>query len=212
MSDLRDRTFPERIAICETIPGYSGMEMLERLYEQARDAEPDGMNVEIGCLFGRSSVAIARGLQDRDKGDVLTCIDPFTSWPGEEALRSYQAQFGETPKELAACFKGHMVAAEAKNFRHVMARSDSASASKAVNGAVRFAFIDGDHRKDAVLNDVQLILPHLVEGSVVVFDDYGHNRGTWAVAEIVDELVRPISEPIYENMHGCVFFRIGGAK
>lgn len=202
-------TVAERIAICPTIPGYSGQKMLGQLYESARDAEPDGANIEIGCLFGRSSVAISYGLEDRNKGDILTCIDPFESWEGEKALESYLAQF-EDPRDLFL----KNVAEAGCTIELIVGRSQERAIQNRIQGPVRFAFIDGDHRTDQVRADVEWLLPLMAPGGIMAFDDYGHNRGTWGVAEVADALVAPVSERMFTDdpSPGLAVFRIGGGE
>ncbi|MGC6533070.1 MAG: class I SAM-dependent methyltransferase, partial [Flavobacteriales bacterium] len=48
-----------------------------------------------------------------------------------------------------------------------------------------FVFVDGNHRKEATLEAVELLAPHLGEGAVVVIDDIYWSRG---MTEAWDEL------------------------
>lgn len=200
-------TVDERIAVCPSIPGYSGQKMLGQLYECALGAAPDGENIEIGCLFGRSTVAIARGLEDRGEGDRLTCIDPFESWEGEDALASYMAQW-EDPKGFF--LKNVEEAGCAVNL--IQGHSQDPAVQSRIVGPVRFAFIDGDHRTEMVRADVEWLLPLMAPGGIMVFDDYGHNRGKWGVAEVADELVAPKAERLFmdDPASGLAVFKIKG--
>lgn len=205
---LTEQGIIERMKCVESMPGYSGMLVCYRLYEQAATADASGANVEIGCLFGKTSASICMGLQDRGSGDRLTIIDPFEAWPGEEPLRVYLEAFAPlTPQER---FFQTMQECETPNFDLIVAKSQDPAARSRVRGPVRFAFIDGDHREAAVRADTEWLLPLMEPGGVMAFDDYGANRHAWAVAKVVDELVRPVATELYpdDTAQNCRFFRI----
>ena len=48
----------------------------------------------------------------------------------------------------------------------------SHNASKNWNSPIDFLFIDGDHSYEAVKQDIEDWLPHVVQGGSIVFDDY----------------------------------------
>lgn len=202
----------KRLKPVESLPGYSGMLVCCRLYESARGAEAEGMNIEIGSLFGKTATAIAFGLADRGKGDRLLCIDPFEAWPGEEPLRTYLEAFApQTPQER---FMQTLAENDVKNVDLIVAKSKDPQARVAVNGPVRFVFIDGDHRYEAVKADVEWLLPFMAPGGIMVLDDCGANKEKWGVHRVVDELVRPNAERelyVGETAQNCVFFEMRGA-
>ena len=210
-----DHPMLQRLAPCKAVPGYTSMSTLTQLYESARTAEPDGLNVEIGCLFGKSTAAIAFGVQDSGtKPQTVHVIDPFRSWPGEDALSIFQSQFGSTPEELSSVFRGHMDDVGVRAM--IRLTIGTAKDVKLPKGKkVRFAFIDGDHRPEAVRQDVELLLPLMAPGSIMAFDDYGNNRDKWGVQEVVDELVRPAArQQLFKDNRAqcCVFFEMRGGK
>jgi len=203
----------KRLKPVEALPGYSGMLVCRRLYESARGAEADGLNVEIGSLFGKTATAIAYGLADRGRGDRLICIDPFEAWPGEEPLAHYLKAFEpQTPQER---FMQTLAECEVKNVDLIVAKSQDPQARVAVNGQVRFAFIDGDHRYEGVKADVEWLLPLMAPGGIMVLDDCGANKETWGVHLVVDELVRPAARKelyVGETAQNCVFFEMKGGE
>jgi predicted O-methyltransferase YrrM len=62
-------------------------------------------------------------------------------------------------------------------------------AVKRMNGKnIRFLFIDGDHTEAGVKKDIELFFPLLVDGAIVVFDDF--TFGFPGVIKAVDYLLK----------------------
>jgi cephalosporin hydroxylase len=60
---------------------------------------------------------------------------------------------------------------------------------------VRFLFIDGDHTRAGVENDIRLFFPLLVEGAIVVFDDF-----TGDFPGLVDALDRLVADSDFSRI------------
>lgn len=59
--------------------------------------------------------------------------------------------------------------------RAVLLRMDSAAAAARIDdGALDFAFLDGDHSREGVIRDVQAWLPKVRRGGWIGGHDYGH--------------------------------------
>lgn len=120
----------------------------ERLAELARESGAT-VAVEIGCLYGHSSVAIARGLPAEGR---LYCVDPWlydprTVDPGGAHLLA--------PIDTYRIFLSH-VAAEGLEERIIPVRMESAAAAEALDVEPGFVFVDGSHAFRDVLLDVLL--------------------------------------------------------
>lgn len=201
-----------RVKDLESIPGWSGLLLCSHLYRAARDAAAEGQNVEIGAYFGRTSVAIARGLEDRGRNDELVCIDPFDD-AEEEALAAHRAQWPPPYDEQWVRF---VRGAGVTNAELLAVPSRSEVARVRVGGPIRFAFVDGDHRPDAVMADAEWLVPLMAPGGVMALDDCGANTHRWGVHEAVDRLVRPNARrELYpeSRAQNCIFFEMkGGAR
>jgi len=55
------------------------------------------------------------------------------------------------------------------------------------DATIRFLFIDGDHTKKGVEKDIELFFPKLMNGSIVVFDDFSEDFP--GLVEAVDALL-----------------------
>jgi predicted O-methyltransferase YrrM len=69
--------------------------------------------------------------------------------------------------------------------------------------AFDLVLIDADHSLEAVLADLELVLPRLAPGGAIAFHDYGRSgtwhRGawdTWGVTEVVDAFARQLGQPV----------------
>ncbi len=193
------------------IPGWSGLGMCGQLYEAALGAPAEGMNVEIGCYFGRSTVAICRALMDRGKGERLLSIDPFEVPDGEDDLGSQMALF---PKPWDAENRKYVSAAGVENSDLLVARSLSTEAREAVKGPIRFVFVDGDHRYETVKAEIEWLLPLMAEGGIMAFDDIHCNVHKWGVERAVVELVIPRMRKqwfVDRPVQACQYFEMKGA-
>jgi predicted O-methyltransferase YrrM len=125
--------------------------------------------LEIGSYMGRSTICIGQTAAS------VVAVDPFdgraTTHPRDCLSVFYEnlSRYGLLEKVAV----------------HVGA---SALAVPPIAERFGFAFIDGDHRKEAVLNDAAMTLPKMLPGSLLAFHDY-HRPGDEGVTAAVDELI-----------------------
>lgn len=174
---------------CVKIRGWTSQDQCLELYRSARDAVPRGMNVEIGCYCGRSTLAILRGLRDRGEGDQLIVVDPFEVPPSDPYLKEEWSGFRRPVQDIF--FENMDRNGFRGGFSLCVAKSRDAEVKGLVNSTIRFAHLDGDHAYSEVANDLNLLAPHLVEGSIVALDDYGECPGRWGVQEAYEQILKP---------------------
>lgn len=212
---------PRHLAVCNFLRGYTSPAQLDALYyaacgiiesENPHPGVTEGFSLEIGCLYGRSSVAIAYGLLDlyynSGHGIVvppedhrkLICVDPFKAAPGERICRAeMEGHAMDRQMPVEAIFKENMALARAENYVLHRCTSEEARERGYVSGPLRFAFIDGDHTYEGVKHDIEWVLDLAAPGAIVACDDYGLNEGVdlpegvqgWGVKRAVDELLVP---------------------
>ena len=133
--------------------------------------------LEIGALLGDGTRHLSTFLTDSRVGKTLFVVDPLKP----NADRTTNAG-GRAMSDIYACSvgtSGHASLEEA--FRHntrgcanvVLLQEDSVTVTLPDN--LCFAFVDGSHDRDHVVNDFEKAWASLVPGGAVCFDDYGHD-------------------------------------
>lgn len=143
-----------------TVPGMSRwgwMSPAELTWLNARASEMASV-VEIGCLHGRSSIALIEGCP----GPVW-CIDPWS----DDGWRSWKAGVGDVYP----------------NVRPI--RQPSPQAAAHVDCPVDMTFIDGAHDYESVMADLGCWVPRT--SKLICGHDYVHGGGFPDVAVAVDE-------------------------
>jgi predicted O-methyltransferase YrrM len=137
--------------------------LVERLllYSLVRGLRPQRC-LEIGTHFGGATVVLSAGLDDAG-GGTLVCVDPKPLVPAD------------------------VWAGLAHNTTLVPGRSPDALAQAAAvaGGPFDFAFIDGDHQREAVVEDIEAVMAVSSPGCHLVF----HDANFWKVAAAIDDCV-----------------------
>jgi MMP 1-O-methyltransferase len=126
------------------------------LRDAAASTTGRGAIVEIGSWKGRSTAWLALGA--KRVGRRVYAIDPHTGSKEDPTAHTFQ----EFLDNLARAGVSDVVDPL------VMTSTDAA---RVVQGPVELLFIDGDHSAAAVLHDVELWLPRVADGGLVMFHD-----------------------------------------
>jgi predicted O-methyltransferase YrrM len=151
------------------IDGWMAEEELDWLYETASKIPADGLIVELGSWFGRSSAALALGMLPSVR---LVCIDTWLGTPTEPAHSIAQTI------DIHAHFLANMdnlgvgvLPYERDRLGVQYLKMNSVDAAQFFNDAsVDLIFIDGDHRKVGL--DLDAWLPKMKPESIVSGHDY----------------------------------------
>ncbi len=158
----------------ETIKGWMSTPELQFLAQRARESE---LIIEFGSYHGRSTRALAdntngvvfavdpwNGIYFDDKGNQVGYIEPTAYEKFQENLRDHLDNEKVIPFQMYSYdfpIRGNQLA--------------------------DFIFIDGDHRREAVKEDIQIALYLIKNGGIIAGHDYG--RADWpGVKRAVDEL------------------------
>lgn len=147
--------------------------------------ELEGQFVEIGSLFGKSSVII--GQKIKEIGGILNCIDVWGQCEYDlaeeigDAIRFYPKR----PKNSFEIFCNNIKRFELTEvINPIKMRSEFAFNTWSI--PLKFVFVDGCHEYEFVKKDI-LWKRFLVPGGVMVFHDY---HTPWkGVKKAVDELM-----------------------
>jgi hypothetical protein len=140
------------------------------LYALVRGLRPQRC-LEIGTHFGGSTVITAAALDDVGEGKMV-CIDPKPQVPEEMwATVAHRATMirGSSPQSLA-------------------------EARAAAGGDFDFIFIDGDHKREPVMLDVEGVFDVAAPGAHLLF----HDSHFWQVREALDACVAKYPERLLD--------------
>lgn len=141
------------------VEGYLGWHDGELLYQAALSAPP-GLAVELGTYHGQASIVIAQA-----RAHVLT-IDHDEGEDYDHRIQRADHLAGgylmSVPSALAAWGVADRV---------MVLRSRTQPALARLVSPIAFAFVDADHRYDAVLADWEALRPRMLPGAVIVWDD-----------------------------------------
>lgn len=133
------------------VEGHINARQCAILFYFAYSQEGIGRIVEIGSFKGKSTVWLAKALQLNGSKEKLFAIDPHVG-------DSYDTFLNNVSKlELSAWVE------------HV--KTTSEEAAKNWNQSIKLLFIDGSHRYEDVLLDLQLWVPWVKPGGVLIMDD-----------------------------------------
>lgn len=136
-----------------------------------------GTFVEIGSYLGSSSCFIAEGIQQSGKKSHLFCIDTWENDARSEGNRDTYKEFLNNTQEYQKII--------------TPLRGWSYDVGITFDEKIDFIFIDGDHSYDGVKKDVDLWLPKLNPGALIVMHDIGWAEG---VQRVVKEDIAPLAK------------------
>ncbi|MGE0631060.1 MAG: class I SAM-dependent methyltransferase [Pseudobdellovibrionaceae bacterium] len=137
-------------------------------------AEGDTLpHVEIGSLFGASSIVALKGFRDGGKTVPLLCIDPLDGYYVHQQLGGTEDSISKLPinrqtldSNLATFGFGD------KDFSVLQHLSTDAKVSEFLKGKkIRSAYIDGDHSYEGLRYDWNLLAPLVVQNGWIVIDN-----------------------------------------
>ena len=146
------------------------------LMRLARAVPEDAHIVEIGTYRGRSTVALAHGVLQGNNNRVYT-FDPHLEFTGVRGGTFGPSDQAHLYRALADAGVGEVVFVVCLDSKLVAANWPTAD--------VGLLVVDGDHRKEAVLADLEAWLPHLRSDAVIALDDTDFAD----VREVVQELL-----------------------
>jgi hypothetical protein len=157
---------PEEVleAVRET-EGWLNEEEVALLYLLAKQIPAESDIVEVGSYRGRSTVALALGARHGAREQHRAAAPVFAIEPHETFTGVLGGEFGPVDR---GAFYGAMLRTGC--FEEVrLVNLTSVHVAPAWRRSVGLLWIDGDHRYDAVADDVLAWSPHLQVGAAIVF-------------------------------------------
>lgn len=187
----------ERLAhAAADIPSMLGRQTAFSLYLLCYLQELSGDVVEIGSWQGYSTSFLASAVRDSGNG-VLHAIDHFKGNVGKE---SFYVVARPDLSDLRQGFESNLRRLGLLENVRLLDMPNHEAVRHLGGVKVRLLFIDGDHTKTGVENDIRLFFPLVQPGGLVVFDDFSpHCPG---LVEAVAQLIathRPQRVFCYQN-------------
>jgi predicted O-methyltransferase YrrM len=149
------------------ITSESGRHLFSLCYFQVETGDV----VEVGSWQGRSSSYLARAVQLSGNGRFYA-VDHFRGNVGKE--HCYRVNNHDL-SDLKDNFLRNIDAIGLKNHVTLLDVPNADAAGTLSDASVRFLFIDGDHTENGVDRDIGLFFPKLINGAIVVFDDFSNS-------------------------------------
>ncbi|MCO6400921.1 MAG: class I SAM-dependent methyltransferase [Verrucomicrobia bacterium] len=180
------------------------------LYETACSLPgPAPIAAEIGSWMGKSSIVIAKGLQDRG-GGTLYCIDPFNADGEDASIKDYADRSARVGGALLDQFKNNVARAGVASFVHPLP-GYSHDVIQQFREPLDFLFIDGNHAYDAVCQDIRQWTPLLKPGGYLLFHDVSFNNRDTGPQQAVRDLI--LDRPEWtDHLHVQGLFRTRKAQ
>jgi predicted O-methyltransferase YrrM len=170
------------VAVRDSVAGWLTGPDARLLYALAQRGPGKGAIVEIGSAWGKSTIMLAKGSKSGRREKVYA-IDPHTGDPWylrEQALTRFSSL--ET-------FTGNLRRHHVDDWVIPVVSTSLDAGETLETGPVRLLYVDGLHTYDGVRSDIQVWLPRVTSGGIVVFDDYFNGKPGVGVRQAVDELL-----------------------
>ncbi len=152
-----------------TVPGWSTKDELRSLYRAAVTAGGPGDIAEVGSWKGRSTILLARALNEADaSGAKVWAIDHHVG-SDEDQHRELLAAEGSTLDGFLANIAAGGV--EDRVVPLVMSSVDGAAELARRGVLLRMVFIDGAHDEASVRADIRAFLPLVRAGGLIAMHD-----------------------------------------
>ena len=170
-------------AIASSVPGMITMSSGKLMYTLCYFQKEHGDVVEIGSWQGRSASFLARATIESKNGNFFA-IDHFKGNVGKE---HYYIVKENDLSDLKKGFNDNMSRIGLIDKITLLYMPNESAVNHLSGKSIRFLFIDGDHTGEGVRKDIELFSPLLIDGAIVVFDDY--SRRFPGLLEEVDHLL-----------------------
>jgi hypothetical protein len=187
-------------AIKEYLPPLDGWTTPERACEMAKiiiENKPKVV-VEIGTFGGRSAIAQGFALRENNNGGKLYSIDPWKLEYAMEGEWDENQNWYKNNIDIDEIHKKCMHAIWSHNLDEwiVVIRAASQHCHELFN-EIGVLLVDGNHSQVASLRDVELYVPKVVSGGIVMLDDQD-----WMVKE-GERLINSTKKAIHFTEQHC---------
>lgn len=145
------------------------------IYKEAVTRVPKGKSahfVEVGAWLGKSTCYMGECIRTSGKRIQFDVVDTWEGSPTEkqhaELVKSLEAKGSSLYRE----FLENIKRAQLGSYIHPVRSSSIAASARYRNNSLDFVFIDGDHRYEAVKQDIEAWLPKLKPNGILAGHDF----------------------------------------
>ena len=197
------------------VPGW--INDAEFIYEEMVNEAQDGDHfVEIGTLLGQSTSWMCQLIKESDKDIRFDSIDLF--WPIEHAIKNHEVtghpkEFNQYLTDLTKEFnlntldiiKHPLRVLGVEKYVNLITCDEQYAHGIYEDNSIQFLWIDGDHGKNIVYNDLVNFWPKIKNGGTIGGDDMVYNE----VSDDVKKFSKEYDVEVrYENTNGLNHFLI----
>ena len=143
------------------------MKLREVVFEIVKDSIKLQVGAEIGVWYGGTT----RYLLDHYENLKMISVDPYQIL--KEYLKFEKITVCPDNRAYDSLYEKVRKSLECYGNRSILKRTTSSEASKTVeNGSLDFVFIDADHQYKYVKEDIDLWLPKIRKGGIILGHDY----------------------------------------
>jgi len=205
------------ISSYKDVPGW--INDAEHIYEEIVNEANDGDIVaEIGTLLGQSSCRMASLIKESSKGIKFYSIDLF--WMIEQTFNNisetshpqFFLDYIEALKKLDPSIsimdivKHASNQLELQNYVEYVTCDEKYAHRLFDNNSVKFLWIDGDHEKDVVYNDLVNCWPKIKSNGVIAGDDFAEKEVEASVNRFIKEYDDISEIRLHKDYHKNYFF------
>jgi len=211
----KEKYNPYHIETYKDVPGW--INDAEFIYPQMVEQAQDGDHfVEIGTLLGQSTSWMCQLIKESDKDIRFDSIDLF--WPIEHAIKNHEVtghpkEFNQYLTDLTKEFnlntldiiKHPLRVLGVEKYVNLITCDEQYAHGIYEDNSIQFLWIDGDHGKNIVYNDLVNFWPKIKNGGTIGGDDMVYNE----VSDDVKKFSKEYNVKVeYENTNGLNHFII----
>ncbi|MEM3448455.1 MAG: class I SAM-dependent methyltransferase [Nitrososphaerota archaeon] len=153
-----------------------GYETLIKVFEKERLMQLQGDIVEIGAFIGGGTRKLASyTCQFNKKIYVIDIFDPSADLTINKSGDSMADIYTRNLQKIGMTMFDAYWYNIGRHHNVVTIHKDSKKYKFSSDQKFCFAFIDGNHSPEYVINDFYIVWKHLVPGGIIAFHDYGHD-------------------------------------
>lgn len=174
------------------------------LYEKATEIGEKGLIIEIGVWAGFTAIAMALGGPFVYAVDTFDGRDRFTSKKALESLMGFY-QLNYAPTNTLPFFLSNVEKAGLSGRLCEVVRPSVEAVSLFEPNTADLIFLDGDHERDAIRDDLQLWSRILKPGGILAVDNY---KGIGEVKQETDRFIQDSQWPVAIAFPDCGAYTI----